>query len=312
METGTGELPLADATRTVGGPRPGLDFSAPVETLIRQRRSCRAYQDVPLAAATRRALEDFLAAGGSGPFGGRARFALVAATAGDRSALRGLGTYGFIDGATAFIVGAIERLPGELEDYGYLLERAVLRATDLGLGTCWLGGSFTKSRFARKIALSGREELPAVVALGYAVDAGYARDRIRRMAGSDVRRPAQELFFDGSFGEPLGPGGAGAYAGPLEMVRWAPSASNRQPWRVVRTATGWHFHLARKKHYGKGTLLFSLLRMADLQRVDLGIAMCHFELAAREAGLAGRWVVEAPGIATPPGVEYTASWRPAR
>ena len=34
--------------------------------------------------------------------------------------------------------------------------------------------------------------------------------------------------------------------------------------------------------------------MADLQRVDMGIAMCHFELAARERGLAGRWVVEQP------------------
>ena len=35
--------------------------------------------------------------------------------------------------------------------------------------------------------------------------------------------------------------------------------------------------------------------------------------AAREAGLAGGWVLEVPGIATPQaGLEDTATWRPAR
>jgi len=55
-----------------------------------------------------------------------------------------------------------------------------------------------------------------------------------------------------------------------------------------------------------------VLRIADLQRVDLGIAMCHFELVAREAGLGGSWVVADPGLALPaPGIEYTATWREA-
>jgi len=193
------------------------------------------------------------------------------------------------------------------------MERAILLATDLGLGTCWLGGTFSKSSFARKIGLTGGELMPAVTAVGYPVDAGFSKDRIRRMAGSNSRRPPEELFYIGDFSTPLAPVDAGAYAGPLEMVRWAPSASNRQPWRIVRTPTGWHFFLARTKGYGKGTLLFTVLRLADLQSVDMGIAMCHFELAAREAGLAGDWVIEDPGIATPrAGLEYTATWRPAR
>ena len=90
----------------------------------------------------------------------------------------------------------------------------------------------------------------------------------------------------------------------------APSATNRQPWRIVRRGDDWHFYLARTKGYGKGSPWFKLLRIADLQRVDLGIAMCHFELVAREAGLAGRWVVDDPGLALPgPGIEYTATWR---
>jgi len=289
-----------------------MDITYSITRLVRERRSCRKYLEKPLGEGVRRSLETFLAANRSGPFGGRARFALVAATAVDRTALKGLGTYGFIDGASAFIVGAIDTGPKDLEDYGYLMEYAILLATDLGLGSCWLGGTFSKSSFARKIALAGDELMPAVAAVGYAADGSYSKDRIRRMAGSNARRPPQELFFDAAFGAPLPPAAAGTYAEALELVRWAPSASNRQPWRIVRTPSGWHFYLARTKNYGKGTLLFAALRLADLQRVDMGIAMCHFELAAREAGLAGAWVIEDPGIAAPrSGVEYTATWCPA-
>jgi hypothetical protein len=293
------------------GAGPAGGFTSSIAELVRRRRSCRKYRAEPIAEGARRALAAFLDSNRGGPLGGRARFALLAATAEDRAALKGLGTYGFIDGAAGFIVGAVERSPKDLEDYGYLMERAILRATDLGLGTCWLGGTFTKSGFARKIGLTEGELMPAVAALGYAVEESFARDRIRRMAGANFRRPPETLFFNGAFGAPLSPADAGAYAAALELVRWAPSASNRQPWRIVRTPSGWHFFLERTKGYGKGTLTFVLLRLADLQRVDLGIAMCHFELAAREAGLAGGWVIEDPGIAAPPaGDEYTATWRP--
>jgi hypothetical protein len=145
---------------------------------------------------------------------------------------------------------------------------------------------------------------------------------------------AAELFFDGRWGEPLEleASSAGGYARArdldpcaraLEAVRMGPSATNKQPWRVVRgggdTAGGtaeadrrdpdWHFYLRRTKGYGKGSLAFKALRIADLQRVDMGIAMCHFELVAREAGLDGRWVADDPGFAVPDGVEYTATWR---
>ncbi len=290
-----------------------MEFVSSVVDLARKRRSCRKYLERPLTEDAYRSLETALAAGREGPFGGRARLALVAATSEDRAALKGLGTYGFISGAAGFILGAIERGPGDLEDYGFLMERAILRATDLGLGTCWLGGTFTKSGFARKIVLAESELMPAVAAVGYAEEESYARDRIRRMAGANFRRPFEELFFDATFGASLSLPDAGAYAAALELVRWAPSASNRQPWRVVRTSSGWHFYLERTRGYGKGTMLFAVLQLADLQRVDMGIAMCHFELAAREAGLPGAWAVEDPAIGPPHrGVEYTATWRPAR
>jgi hypothetical protein len=224
----------------------------------------------------------------------------------------GLGTYGFIKNPTAFLVGATENGPHALEDFGYLMERAVLCATDLGLGTCWLGGSFTKSSFAKKIDLSKEEILPAVVSAGYAVEGSKDTDRIRRMAGASSRIPTEKLFFEGSFETPIPKDVAGSYEEALELTRWAPSASNRQPWRVVHNDSGWHFFLERTKGYGKGSLAYTLLRIADLQRLDIGIAMCHFEAAVREKGFGGSWLVEEPTVTkADKKVEYIATWRPA-
>jgi hypothetical protein len=49
--------------------------------------------------------------------------------------------------------------------------------------------------------------------------------------------------------------------------------------------------------------------LADIQRIDMGIAMCHFELTASEAGLRGKWAVDPPAVAPPDqATEYIVSW----
>jgi nitroreductase len=278
-------------------------------TLIHRRYSCRTYLEQPISTEDNESLTAFMAQKTRGALGSAVRFGLIAASSGDESALKRLGTYGFIKGATGFLVGAVRRGPGDLEDYGYLLEEVILRATELGLGTCWLGGTFTRSTFTSRFGgVDNDEVMPAVVSIGYPGDDGT--ERIREREEGARRLPADELFCADEFGEPLGLERAGGYGGALAPVRMAPSATNKQPWRVVRRDGDWHFYLLRTKGYGKGSPWFKLLRIADLQRVDLGIAMCHFALVARESGLDGRWVVEDPGLALPgPGIEYTATWR---
>jgi hypothetical protein len=80
---------------------------------------------------------------------------------------------------------------------------------------------------------------------------------------------------------------------PLEMVRLSPSASNKQPWRIVKEKKKnvFHFFIKRNKMYKKN---IELLQLSDLQRIDIGIAMCHFELTAQEANLKGKWVEDDP------------------
>ncbi len=199
---------------------------------------------------------------------------------------------------------------GALEDFGYLMETILLRATDLGLGSCWLGGTFTKSRFSRQLSLLDGEIIPAVAAIGYPADQSTWQDKtIRAGARAHRRLPWENIFFTNEFGKPLNPDDAGKYHEPLDLVRLAPSASNKQPWRIVKESQNWHFFLQRTAKYPPPVFDF-ILNLADLQRVDIGIAMAHFELSASENGLKGKWITHPPDISLPDQLtEYSTTWQ---
>jgi nitroreductase len=285
-----------------------MTYSRPVTDLIKDRFSCRTFLEEPIDPARRARLIEAVAAMRSGPLGMPVRFRLVAAATGDSTELRGLGTYGFIRGAAGFLIGASNMQDLALENYGYALEELVLLATDLGLGSCWLGG-FSRRSFSRRIDLEPDESIPAVAALGMIADPEKARGAgLRSMIGASRRRSWEQLFFDGGFGTPLSRRTAGPWAAALEMVRQGPSASNRQPWRIVRQGSVWHFFLKRTQGYRSG-LVSRLLGRLDIQQVDIGIAMCHFELGARDQGLAGAWEVRPPDMKLPDArIEYVISW----
>jgi hypothetical protein len=275
-----------------------MQTDQPITNIIQQRYSCRIYRETPIDPRRLTALIDYAATRTSGPLGSSARFQIIASGEGDQKSLKGLGTYGAIKNPTGFIIGAIQQAPNDLEDYGYLLEQILLVATSLEIGTCWLGGTFNRSTFARKIALQPSESMPAVSSLGViGSKPGQRVGVIRSNAGGTNRLPWQQLFFASTFNNPLSQDAAGVYRLPLEMVRVGPSASNKQPWRIVRQDGRFHFYLARTPGYHNPGL--SLLKIPDLQRVDMGIAMCHFEMSAAEGGLQGKWVREDPCIAVP-------------
>ncbi len=230
----------------------------------------------------------------------------------DSQALRGLGTYGFIQDPAGFIIGASQDQPGSLEDFGYLAELIILKATELGIGTCWLGGTFTKSRFSRILDLQPGEDLPSVISIGYPADQKAWLDRTTRIiAGADRRIPWEKLFFENSFTTALTTESAGVYSESVEMVRLAPSASNKQPWRILKLGPVWHFYIHRTRKYPPAAFKL-LINAADLQRIDLGIAMAHFELSAAQNQLPGNWERSDPGLPLPDSMfEYSISWKPA-
>jgi len=278
---------------------------------INERVSVRSYVDRPIEEDKKQELINLLQSTNGGPFGHKGRFALIDFSEMDKKEIRGLGTYGFISGAQLFIVSAIKDGLGEiggvraLVDLGYCFEKVILTATNLGLGTCWLGGTFKRANFAKRINASEDEMVPAISPVGYARDRRTVREMaVRRFANSDHRKPWKELFFDGNLNTPLSKESAGAYAVPLECVRLGPSASNNQPWRVIyqKPHGAFHFYLKRTLGYNKFN------GKIDLQLVDMGISMCHFELSAREKGLAGTWEVAKPDLDMGD-AEYIATWK---
>lgn len=270
--------------------------------IILQRNSCRTFDGNPLNPGERTAVNALLSSEYRGPFGNRIRLKLIDLDQSERDELHSLGTYGMIHGARLFIAGAVANQPRAMADYGYCLEKVILELTRMGLGTCWLGGTFNHSGFAKKVGLSEGELLPAVTPLGRpAARRSFLDSAVRTFAGSKHRKPWPELFFKGDFTTPLTENEAGSYTQPLEAVRVAPSASNKQPWRVVRDETGFHFFLERTPGYDK------LGGKISFQEIDMGIALCHFELVARDLKLPGGWRKEPPGLEAG-GREYILSW----
>jgi nitroreductase len=276
-----------------------ITFSEPVVEIIKRRCSWRSYSGIAVDNQTLNLITDYIKNLPGPPFGTEARFEIIGAP-GKKEGVKG--TYGVIRGAEMFIAGAVRENPREMEDYGYQLEKIILYATSLGLGTCWLGGTFKRTLFAEKLDLDEGEVIPAVTPLGYPAGRRTVIDTaFRFFAGSRNRKPFSELFFMKTFDSPLSEEAAGKFAIPFEMVRLGPSASNKQPWRMIIDGNAVHLILQRTEGYGK-------MLQVDIQKIDMGIAMSHFELSAKETGLAGRWVEADPKIKLPALAEYSISW----
>jgi len=272
---------------------------------IRQRISVRSYAEQQLEPEVRRQLEDLcLKYENGGPFGTAVRFRLFDLEPLSSSDLRKMGTYGFIKGARLYILTAVRNEKGAMEDLGYCLENIILEATALGLGTCWLGGTFKRSAFAGQMKLAEDELLPAITPVGYpAVEKPATERMIRFGAGSNRRKPWPELFFKSDGITALSELESGPFREAYEAVRMGPSASNKQPWRLVLDQQGaTHLYLKENKLYNR------MMGKVRIQLVDMGIAMCHFEVAARELNLPGAWHTgqDGPPIA---GLQHIACWQ---
>jgi len=278
---------------------------------IRSRYSCRGYQNRSIDKEIISELLNYASTHQIGPFGTKVRVHFGEVKSG-LSILRGLNTYGFIKGTDEFLIGALTKADDHLqqEEFGYVIEKIILKATELDLGTCWMGGTFRKSVFANLIELNESESLPAVIAIGYPKIKKRKMDKmIRKIAKSDHRRPWDKLFYDQNFEKPLSQENACEFETALEMVRLAPSASNKQPWKLVKDNNCIHFYLRRTPGYKDQPVLTRTGKEGDLQRIDIGIAMSHFELTCNETGISGKWVVNDPNISLPDDLtEYKVSW----
>lgn len=186
-----------------------------------------------------------------------------------------LGFYGNIKGAPAFLAFIGDSAdPNAQEKMGYTGEAAVLEATALGLGTCWVALTYNAKTVKSLIKLEKSEKLICVSPVGYTTDKWSFEENVYSGFGSNHKRKPLPSMVRG-LPESSRPAWANS---AVEAARLAPSAMNRQPWGFLvdeRSVTvyikdrGPEFNVAR--------------------RLDCGIAMLHLELGALSRGVTGNW-----------------------
>lgn len=248
--------------------------------LVELRKSVRTFEERPLSEEDRKEIRDFLECS-ENPFHVKVEFRFLESLEKSTS----LGTYGVIKGATSYLGAMVKDGPLALEALGYEMERLMLFLVSKNIGTCWMGGTFKREDFKEAMVVPEGYLFPAITPVGYEKEEKSLTDRlVRFIAKGNQRKPFEELFFQDSFETSYPKEDNDLLSDLLEMVRLGPSASNKQPWRLLVKNQGVHFYESKTPRYSD-TFPY------DIQRLDLGIAACHFHLGAIAHDLKGEFLV---------------------
>ena len=262
------------------------------ETIL-TRKSVRSYDGRPIDPGTLEKVKTF-AEEVQNPFGIPVTFVFLNAKE------RGLSSP-VLTGEPLYVAGKVAKVPYGDVAFGFAMEQLLLYAWSLGLGSVWIGGTMKRELFQQAAGLDAEERMPCISPLGYPAAKRSLREPVlRKGCGADSRLSGEKLFSREDFDTPLAGKALEPWGDLLELVRWAPSAVNKQPWRLVLRDGLFHFYLRHDKGYiGEA--------VGDLQRIDLGIALCHFVLGARLRDQTPTVTVADPGISAPPDTEYIAT-----
>lgn len=231
---------------------------------IDARFSCRAYVDEPLNATTlcklRGRVDELCQESGL-------RFVLVGPS--DGGAELKLSDRMFTGGVSTYLALIGPNNDDVRERFGYFGEKFVLFATMLGLGTCWVAGTFDRASVVAPI--DAGEVVHDVIPVGHMpAKQPFAQRAIR--AGLRRRDKKPETLYQGP--TTLADAPSWVKAGIQSVIK-GPSAVNQQPVVFVQDERGLRATLPNVKR--------------EVAYTDLGIAKLHFELGAAAEGKIGTW-----------------------
>ena len=155
-----------------------------------------------------------------------------------------LARYGKFRGVTNYIALVGSKSDDLKEKLGYEGERLVLLAQQLGLNTCWVGGTFTKNK---AVQVDKGEKFVAVISIGYGLTQGKAH----------VNKPLGQIAAIAFTPEWFKKG--------VMCAMLAPSAMNKQNFQFEYMADG---------------KVVAAAKNVPFSSVDLGIAKLHFEIGS--------------------------------
>ena len=152
-----------------------------------------------------------------------------------------------------------EKKDGYLRNIGYLGAQLDLYLTSRSIGTLWYG--------AGKTGEASCDDLDFVIMI--AIHKVTDVSKFRRDMFKSKRKPVEEIWE----GAPID--------GVTEIVRFAPSACNTQPWLVKMNGD---LSVYRYKKPGKRGMM-PAERVSFYNRIDIGIFLCFMEICLEHQGI---------------------------
>ena len=267
--------------------------------IIRKRKSCRTFNQVLVNPAEKRDLENFISENKK-PLGNENINLRIIEKNTENKKMKL--NYGMIQGHNTYILGKSKSTLDSRVNYGYLMEKVVLKATGMNISTCWIG-SFDNT-FFNEVSIENGFEIPSIVIIGYSEDRQTYLDKfVRFNINASKRQGWEKLFFNYKLKTPITPEPINKYTDSLEMVRLGPSSGNTQPCRIFFDDITNEFHFFKKpinrRYEEKG-----------LHDIDMGIALSHFELTSFYNGLSGSWIKHPKEIVSSiDDLHYIMTWK---
>lgn len=217
-----------------------------------------------------------------------------------------VGYFGKLIKAPHYIYIVSEAKNGYLENAGYLGERLILKATDLGLGSCWIEVSENVSKVKDILNIKENQEIIGLLAIGYPkkqskivgmydtngrsvsplTQFGYPNMNIKyKDVPVSERISIEDMVYITEWGKKatINDLENRGMAEAFYYMRLAPSWGNRQPWKFIIDGEKIVLAICKDERVAEKTA-----------KIEAGIAMLYFELMIHEVGIAGDWVLEDP------------------
>ncbi|WP_105615967.1 nitroreductase family protein [Vallitalea okinawensis] len=163
--------------------------------------------------------------------------------------------------APHYILVTTEKKDNYLENLGYMGEQLVLKMATEGIGTCWVGSNFKDHVVKQIIQIPQQQQYIIMIAFGKPENPLNSILERKRKALSEISN-----------------GRIVSYDTIIKALQIAPSAINSQPWKVKIWKNEIHLYYdAPKKIYKK--------MIQSLNKIDLGIGLCHMVEEARYEGM---------------------------
>lgn len=153
-----------------------------------------------------------------------------------------------------------EKKDNYLQNIGYIGEQLDLYLVSKNIGTLWFG--------------IGKTDEPSFEGLDFVIMIAVSKvvdeKKFRKDMFKSKRKPMDEIWI----GEPI--------AGVTDIVRFAPSACNTQPWIVEHTDNT--LKVYRYKKQGKRGIM-PADKVSFYNQIDMGIFLCFLDLCLRREGI---------------------------